>query len=106
MIFLAHLPGASEGTHLERPRIQFDELNSASLHVSEHLGPFVPGNDFAATQVPVMVAGMGQHQPIEPDFNAMTDEDAAAAAHRRQIITYLGVIASLAALLVILLINM
>lgn len=53
-----------------------------------------------------MVADMGQNQPIEPDFNAMTDEDAAAAAHRRQIITYLGVIASLTALLVILLINM
>ncbi|KAF0969271.1 MULTISPECIES: hypothetical protein [Gordonia] len=49
---------------------------------------------------------MGQNQPIEPDFNAMTDEAAAAAAHRRQIFTYLGVIASLTALLVILLINM
>ncbi|MEO9327909.1 hypothetical protein [Gordonia aurantiaca] len=49
---------------------------------------------------------MGQHQPIQPDFNAVTDEDAAAAAQRRQILTYLGVTASLVALLVILLLNM
>ncbi|GAB99969.1 hypothetical protein GONAM_11_01490 [Gordonia namibiensis NBRC 108229] len=106
MIFLARLPRASQGTHLEGRIIQFDELNAAALHDSEHREPSAARNDFAPPHVPVMVAGMGQHQPIEPDFNAMTDEDAAAAAHRRQIITYLGVIASLAALLVILLINM
>ncbi len=106
MILLAHLPGASEGTHPKEPRIQFDELNASCIHTSEHQEPSATGNDFAAPHVAVMVAGMGQNQPIEPDFNAMTDEDAAAAAHRRQIITYLGVIASLTALLVILLINM
>jgi len=49
---------------------------------------------------------MAQHYPTEPDFNAVTDEDAAASAHRRTIIAYLGVTASLAALLAILLLNM
>lgn len=49
---------------------------------------------------------MAQHYPTEPNVNAVTDEDAEAAAHRRKILAYLGVTASLVALLVILLLNM
>ncbi|MCH5644955.1 MULTISPECIES: hypothetical protein [unclassified Gordonia (in: high G+C Gram-positive bacteria)] len=49
---------------------------------------------------------MGLHYPTEPDFNAVSEHDAEAAAHRRQIMTYLGVTASLVALLVILLLSM
>lgn len=49
---------------------------------------------------------MGLHYPAEPDFNAVDDDDAAKSSHRRQLITYTGVILSLVALLVILYLNM
>ncbi|MGV9823936.1 MULTISPECIES: hypothetical protein [unclassified Gordonia (in: high G+C Gram-positive bacteria)] len=48
---------------------------------------------------------MGVHYPAEPDFNAEPDEPV-HAPHSRQYLVYAGVIASLLALLVILLINM
>ncbi|MEE4023507.1 hypothetical protein V1Y59_10490 [Gordonia sp. PKS22-38] len=43
---------------------------------------------------------------VEPDFNAVDDDEPTAAAHRRQILTYSGVTLSLIALLVLLLANM
>lgn len=105
-MLLAHAGRSSASTHPDAP--QFNSANQLGVHI--HSVEQSAGNqttpDFTHSRVVVSVAPMGQHHPIEPDFNAATDEKLAAAAHRRQIITYLGVIASLAALLVILLLNM
>lgn len=53
-----------------------------------------------------MVSDMDRHHRVEPDFNAADDDDHAAAAHRRQILTYSGVTLSLIALLVLLVASM
>ena len=49
---------------------------------------------------------MDRHHRVEPDFNAVDDDGHAAAAHRRQILTYSGFTLSLVALLVILVVSM